>query len=62
MIVWFSEKYKKTHPEKWAAIESFQKQTISHDNIFHSILDCLSIESEIVDKSLSLCQKIRKTN
>ncbi len=62
VIVWFSEKYKKTHPEKWAAIESFQKQTISHDNIFHSILDCLSIESEIVDKSLSLCQKIRKTN
>jgi len=62
IMVWFSEEYKKTHPEKWAAVESFQKQTISHDNIFHSILDCLSIESEIVDKSLSLCQKTRKTN
>ena len=62
IMVWFSEEYKKTHPEKWAAVESFQKQTISHDNIFHSILDCLSIESEIVDKSLSLCQKTKKTN
>lgn len=62
IIIWFSEKYKKDYPEKWLAVKSFQKQTISHDYVFHSILDCLGIESEIVDKSMSLCHKIRNTD
>ena len=57
MIIWFSKKYKKNHPKKWEAAKSFKQKIISHDNVFHSILDCIGIESEIVDKSLSLCKK-----
>jgi glucan phosphoethanolaminetransferase (alkaline phosphatase superfamily) len=57
IMVWFSDKYIKNHPEKWEAVKSFQKDLISHDNIFHSILGCLGIESEIVDESLNLCKK-----
>ena len=55
-IVWMSDNYKEAHPDKWQAIESVKANEISHDYIFHSILDCLGIESEIVDKSLSLCR------
>lgn len=29
---------------------------VSHDNVFHSVLDCAGIESATVDKSLSLCR------
>ncbi|MDG1436428.1 MAG: phosphoethanolamine transferase [Rickettsiaceae bacterium] len=54
-IVWMSDSYKKSHPQKWSAIKSITDKNISHDHIFHSILDCLSIKSDIVDKSLSLC-------
>ena len=62
IIVWFSEKYKKNHPKKWEAVESFKEKIISHDYVFHSILDCTGIESEIIDKSLSLCKKINNSN
>jgi len=33
---------------------------ISHDNLFHSLLDCTSIESEAIDRSLSLCREIKE--
>jgi glucan phosphoethanolaminetransferase (alkaline phosphatase superfamily) len=59
VMVWFSEKYKKNHPEKWESVKSFKEEVISHDYIFHSILDCVGIESEMVDKSLSLCRKLK---
>lgn len=58
-MVWFSEKYKKNHPEKWESVKSFKEKEISHDYIFHSILDCVGIESEMIDKSLSLCRKLK---
>ncbi|GAB4163132.1 MAG: hypothetical protein Tsb006_1900 [Rickettsiaceae bacterium] len=56
LIVWFSDSYKATYPEKWESIKDMEKVEISHDYIFHTILDCLNISSEAVDKSLSLCQ------
>ena len=55
-MVWFSDSYKSSYPEKWKAVKSVEKKEISHDYIFHTILDCLNIESEAVDKSLSLCR------
>jgi glucan phosphoethanolaminetransferase (alkaline phosphatase superfamily) len=55
-IVWFSDSYKSSYPDKWKAVKSLEKKEISHDYIFHTILDCLNIESEAVDKSLSLCR------
>jgi len=55
-MMWFSDSYKSTYPEKWSAVKSLAKKEISHDYIFHTILDCLNIESDAVDKSLSLCR------
>lgn len=56
LIIWFSDSYKNAHPEKFQAIKLHEKKELSHDYIFHSVLDCLNIESSIIDKSLSLCQ------
>jgi glucan phosphoethanolaminetransferase (alkaline phosphatase superfamily) len=55
-MVWFSDSYKSSYPDKWKAVKSLEKKEISHDCIFHTILDCLNIESDAVDKSLSLCR------
>jgi glucan phosphoethanolaminetransferase (alkaline phosphatase superfamily) len=55
-IVWFSDSYKSSYPDKWKAVKSLEKKEISHDYIFHTILDCLNIESDAVDKSLRLCR------
>ncbi|MFY9589208.1 phosphoethanolamine transferase [Rickettsia endosymbiont of Halotydeus destructor] len=54
-IVWVSDKFKSAHPELVVSIESRLNSEISHDYVFHSLLDCLSIKSEIIDKDLSLC-------
>ena len=35
-----------------------QDETLSHDNIFHSMLDCANIRSSIIDKNLSICSKV----
>ncbi|PCJ29324.1 MAG: hypothetical protein COA94_01640 [Rickettsiales bacterium] len=56
-IIWFSDKYKAAHPKKWAAVQSLRGKDISHDYLFHSILDCIGIESDAIDKSLSVCKK-----
>lgn len=55
-MVWVSNSYKAEQPKKWLAIEaSKENNNISHDYIFHSILDCLGIQSKAIDNSLSLC-------
>lgn len=55
-VVWASDSYKASYPSRWKAVQSLKGSEISQDYIFHSTLDCLGVESEIVDKSLSLCQ------
>ncbi|PCJ29323.1 MAG: hypothetical protein COA94_01635, partial [Rickettsiales bacterium] len=56
-MIWFSDKYKAAYPEKWAAVQSFRGKDISHDYVFHSILDCIGIESDAINKSLSVCHR-----
>jgi glucan phosphoethanolaminetransferase (alkaline phosphatase superfamily) len=54
-IFWFSDSFKEAHPDITRSLESYKTQVISHDYIFHSILHCLGIESEVVDVNYSLC-------
>lgn len=62
LIVWFSDKFLAKHPDIAKALRSHKdEEGLSHDNIFHTFFDCLNIESEIIDKALSLC-KIKKNN
>jgi len=55
-IVWFSDKFQKNNPDVKIAIKSHTNSEINHDFIFHSLLDCIGISSEIIDKNLSLCK------
>ncbi|AAU03800.1 phosphoethanolamine transferase [Rickettsia typhi] len=55
-IVWVSDTFKTKYPESVDAIKSYSSTEISHDYVFHSILDCLNINSDIINKSLSLCK------
>ena len=55
-IFWFSDRFKQTHPQLAKALNTHKTQVISHDYIFHSVLDCLGVESELVDAKYSLCR------
>jgi len=55
LMVWMSDKYKNSHSDNWSSMREESKKEISHDSIFHTILDCLDIASEAIDSSLSLC-------
>lgn len=54
-IIWVSDEFKRKHPSRVSAITNHLSNEISHDYVFHSILDCVGINSEIIDKNLSLC-------
>jgi len=55
MIWWASDKFIKLHHDKIANMRSHLNDHLSHDNVFHSVLDCAGIESPVIDKSLSIC-------
>ncbi|KKB96181.1 Phosphoethanolamine transferase EptA [Candidatus Arcanobacter lacustris] len=55
LIIYATDKFKENYPEKFNNIAKKQNNILSQDYIFHSILDCASIYSEIIDKKLSLC-------
>jgi glucan phosphoethanolaminetransferase (alkaline phosphatase superfamily) len=56
-MVWVSEDFKKNNPEYAEAIKTHLQNDVSHDHIFHTVLDCLGVSSEVIDKSLSLCRQ-----
>ena len=55
LIVWVSDDFKLKHPKAVASIKNYANTEISHDYVFHSILDCLNINSDVIDKNLSIC-------
>jgi lipid A ethanolaminephosphotransferase len=55
-MVWVSDDFKAKYPESIDSIKSYANTEISHDYVFHSILDCLNIDSDIIDKDLSICK------
>ena len=59
-IFWVSDKFVKDHAGLLEMLQSKQKDEINHDYIFHSALDCAGIDSDVIDKSLSLCEKTKR--
>lgn len=55
-IAWFSDKYLAKRPD---LANLKLGSDISHDNIFHSMLDCANITSNLVQMNLSICSKER---
>lgn len=60
-IVWLSERFKQQRADIVKSINSHLGNEISHDYIFNSVLDCIGINSNIIDKNLSLCRAINDT-
>ena len=59
IIFWVSETFKQKNSKKWQNIVSHKGHRLSHDYIFHSILDCSSINSSsnIIEDDLSVCKQ-----
>jgi glucan phosphoethanolaminetransferase (alkaline phosphatase superfamily) len=55
MILWASESFARAHPDMMTHIEASRNAPISHDHVFHSLLGCTGVTSEIVDPRLNLC-------
>jgi KDO II ethanolaminephosphotransferase len=62
-IIWMSDTYIKNNPKKFDSVKANlklnleNKMNFDYRNIFHTILDCASIEGAIIDKSKSLCEQ-----
>lgn len=56
MFAWFSKDFLEKRPNMLKNIEGNSSSSSSHDNIFHSILDCSGVESSYINQSLSLCR------
>ncbi len=54
MFVWMSDEYKKRNPEKYSNLLKNKNKHLPIYILFHSILDAASIQSEVVDNSLSI--------
>ncbi|MGR9085653.1 MAG: phosphoethanolamine transferase [Gammaproteobacteria bacterium] len=57
MIWWVSDVFIRLHPDKVRAMHSGLHDRLSHDHVFHSVLDCAGIESPVIDKALSICRR-----
>lgn len=59
MIVWGSNKFITNNKDKFQQLQKIANNRynihFSHDNIWHSFLDCLNIKSDEIDKKLSIC-------
>lgn len=56
MFVWMSQQFKTDHQAFMDKIKEKQNIPVSHDYLFHSILNCSDVESQVVNSSLSFCQ------
>ncbi len=58
MLMWMSNALLKEdfYQKKFNNASLKINQPISHDNLFHSILDCSGIESTVINQNLTICQ------
>lgn len=55
MIFWASHSFMQNYPNQWKHISENKHTAISHDHVFHSLLNCAGIQSFRIRDSLSLC-------
>src|SRR6476646_7036521 len=59
MQAWASDRFIAKYPDRFAALKRRATTPLSHDHFFHSVLDCIGIHSDAVDKHLSVCSTQR---
>lgn len=55
MLIWASEEYRKNNPEKYENIKATADKRVEHDVLFHTLLGCSNIETELINNELNLC-------
>jgi glucan phosphoethanolaminetransferase (alkaline phosphatase superfamily) len=55
MIIWASDIFLENNPSLIQNIEEKVEEELTHEVFFHTVMDCVGVESEVVDKKLSLC-------
>jgi glucan phosphoethanolaminetransferase (alkaline phosphatase superfamily) len=55
MLVWSSPAYGKAFPGRVNAMGDHLGKSLTHDHLFHSVLDCAGFSSAVVDWGLSIC-------
>lgn len=53
-IIWFSETYRNTYPEKYATASSHQSLPVSTNSVFHTVLDLAGIKTAVADSTLAV--------
>lgn len=56
LIAWASPEFRRRHPERYQALEDDVTSPLSHEVIFHTMLDCAGFASDVMEPSLSLCR------
>lgn len=60
-FTWFSNNWlKNIDKNAYKAMQKYKTKEFSHDNIFHSVLDCAKIEGKYINKKQSLCYEANK--
>lgn len=53
-IIWFSEAYRTTYPEKYQKVIAHQALPVSTNSVFHTVLDIAGIHTPEVDSTLAV--------
>lgn len=62
MLAWFSQSYAQSSRLNVACVNSLSSKPLSHDNIFHSILGLLDIDTKVYVKTLDILASCHSTN
>ena len=54
VIIWASDKFKELHPEKWAAIQAAVNNPYMTDDMIHTVLDIVDIQTSDYDATRSI--------
>ena len=54
VIIWASDKFKELHPEKWAAIQQAVNRPYMTDDMIHTVLDIVDIQTSDYDATRSI--------
>ncbi|MGM9539187.1 sulfatase-like hydrolase/transferase [Anaerovibrio sp.] len=57
VIIWASDKFKELHPEKWAAIQQAVNNPYMTDDMIHTMLDIVDIQTADYDPSRSIINR-----
>ncbi len=55
MLIWASEEYRNKNSKKYENIKTTTDKRVEHDVIFHTLLGCSNIETELIKNELNLC-------